>query len=341
MWAPDATSPATRRDMQALLELDQVSKHFPLRGRGLFGGRLGTVQAVSEASLAIARGETLALVGESGCGKTTLGRVAALLHRPTAGRLSLDGSDVAGLGRDALRRLRRKVQTVFQDPFGSLNPRLTAGFSLREPLDIHRVGTPSDRNARIAELIVAVGLRRDDLERYPHQFSGGQRQRIAIARALALDPALVVLDEPLSSLDVSVQSQVLNLLAEIKRRRGLAYLFISHDLAAVEHLADRIAVMYLGRVVELAPRDLLLRQPAHPYTRALIDAVPRIEDGRRRRAVLKGDVPSPIDPPKGCAFHPRCPRAEARCRVQRPVLAIPPGRAAAHLAACHFPLDPA
>jgi oligopeptide/dipeptide ABC transporter ATP-binding protein len=252
----------------------------------------------------------------------------------------ISGGEVAGLRGGALGRLRRQVQTVFQDPFGSLNPRLTVGFSLREPLDIHSVGAPAERRARVEELIVAVGLRRDDLARYPHQFSGGQRQRIAIARALALDPALVVLDEPLSSLDVSVQSQVLNLLADLKRTHGLGYLFISHDLAAVEHLADRIAVMYLGRVVELAPRDLLLRQPAHPYTRALIDAVPRIEDGRRRRPALGGDVPSSIDPPPGCAFHPRCPRAEARCRAERPMLGPPSGRAAAHQAACHFPLAP-
>jgi oligopeptide/dipeptide ABC transporter ATP-binding protein len=238
----------------------------------------------------------------------------------------------------ALRALRRNVQTVFQDPFGSLNPRLTVGASLGEPLDIHRVGTSADRRRRAATLIEAVGLSAADLGRYPHQFSGGQRQRIAIARALALDPALIVLDEPLSSLDVSVQSQVLNLLADLKRARGLAYLFISHDLAAVEHLADRIAVMYLGRIVELAPRDALLRAPAHPYTRALIDAVPGIEQGRTRRRPLQGDVPSPIAPPPGCAFHPRCPHAEARCAVERPMLDPSTGRGPEHRVACHFPL---
>jgi oligopeptide/dipeptide ABC transporter ATP-binding protein len=324
--------------MDAVLELDRVSKHFPLRGKGLFGARLGTVKALSDATLRIGRGETLGLVGESGCGKTTLGRVAALLYRPSAGSVRIAGQAPADLGRAGLARLRRQVQTVFQDPFGSLNPRLTVGFSLREPLAIHRVGTNAERRARAAALIEAVGLRSADLDRYPHQFSGGQRQRIAIARALALDPALVVLDEPLSSLDVSVQSQVLNLLAELQRARGLSYLFISHDLAAVEHLSDRIAVMYLGWVVELAPRDALLRAPAHPYTRALIDAVPRIEDGRRRPAALKGDVPSPIDPPAGCAFHPRCPHAQQRCRAQRPALGPLPGRDPAHQAACHFPL---
>jgi len=327
--------------MTALLELDHVSKHFPLRGAGLFGAHLGTVHAVSDASLAIAPGETLALVGESGCGKTTLGRVAALLHAPSAGRVRLNGRPVDEVRGRALRALRRNVQTVFQDPFGSLNPRLSVGLSLREPLDIHRVGSPPERRQRAEALIAAVGLSPRDLGRYPHQFSGGQRQRIAIARALALDPALIVLDEPLSSLDVSVQSQVLNLLAELKQARGLAYLFISHDLAAVEHLADRIAVMYLGRVVELAPRDQLLRSTAHPYTRALIDAVPQIGQGRARRRPLQGDVPSPIAPPPGCAFHPRCPRAEARCRIERPMLGPPPGRGNEHHVACHFPLpDP-
>ncbi|MCK6454159.1 MAG: ATP-binding cassette domain-containing protein [Alphaproteobacteria bacterium] len=324
--------------MTALLALDRVSKRFSLRGTGLFGAHLGTVHAVSDASLAIAPGETLALVGESGCGKTTLGRVAALLHAPSEGRVRLNGREVGGLHGRALRALRRNVQTVFQDPFGSLNPRLSVGASLGEPLDIHRVGTPAERRRRVAALIEAVGLSADDLGRYPHQFSGGQRQRIAIARALALDPDLIVLDEPLSSLDVSVQSQVLNLLADLKRARGLAYLFISHDLAAVEHLADRIAVMYLGRIVELAPRDKLLRAPAHPYARALIDAVPRIEDGRARRRPLKGDVPSPIAPPPGCAFHPRCPRAEARCKVERPELDASSGRTGDHRVACHFPL---
>ncbi len=322
--------------MTALLELDRISKQFPLRGTGLFGAHLGTVHAVSDASLAIAPGETLALVGESGCGKTTLGRVAALLHTPSEGRVRLGGREVGSLRGRTLRALRRNVQTVFQDPFGSLNPRLTVGASLGEPLDIHRVGTSADRRRRAAALIEAVGLSAADLGRYPHQFSGGQRQRIAIARALALDPALIVLDEPLSSLDVSVQSQVLNLLADLKRARGLAYLFISHDLAAVEHLADRIAVMYLGRIVELAPRDALLRAPAHPYTRALIDAVPRIEQGRTRRRSLQGDVPSPTAPPPGCAFHPRCPRAEARCAVERPVLDPAPERGPEHRVACHF-----
>jgi oligopeptide transport system ATP-binding protein len=323
--------------MTALIELDRVSKHFPLRGSGLFGAHLGTVQAVTETSLAIHKGETLALVGESGCGKTTLGRVAALLHRPSAGQVRLDGKPVQD--KASIGRLRRRVQTVFQDPFGSLNPRLTVGYSIAEPLVIHGLGSADERRAKVEALIQAVGLQPADLQRYPHQFSGGQRQRIAIARALALGPALVVLDEPLSSLDVSVQSQVLNLLAALKRDQGLSYLFISHDLAAVEHLADRIAVMYLGRVVELAPRDDLLRAPAHPYSRALIDAVPRIEDGRKRRKPLGGDVPSPIDPPAGCAFHPRCPRAQDRCRVDRPVLLPTPARAAMHHVACHYPLE--
>jgi oligopeptide/dipeptide ABC transporter ATP-binding protein len=286
----------------------------------------------------VASGETLALVGESGCGKTTLGRVAALLHAPSAGRVRLGERDVASVRGRALRALRRRVQTVFQDPFGSLNPRLTIGKSLREPLEIHGVGTKAEQQRRAETLIQAVGLGPRDLGRFPHQFSGGQRQRIAIARALALDPELIVLDEPLSSLDVSVQSQVLNLLAELKRDRGLAYLFISHDLAAVEHLADRIAVMYLGRVVELAPRDQVLRAPAHHYTRALIDAVPRLDQVRARRRPLKGDVPSPIAPPPGCAFHPRCPRAEARCMTERPMLDPAPGRAGDHRVACHFPL---
>jgi len=305
-----------------ILELDKLEISFPLEG-----GRI--LRAVAGVDLTLARGETLALVGESGCGKTTLGRAVVGLYPPTAGSIRFHGQSGGTTAR-------RAIQMIFQDPYGSLNPRLPIGEVIAEPLKIHRIGSRAERRERARELIQQVGLPVDALNRYPHQFSGGQRQRIAIARALAPEPEIIVADEPLSALDVSIQSQILNLMAALKESRGLAYLFISHDLAAVHHIADRVAVMYLGRIVELGRRDALFARPSHPYTQALIQAIPRIGQGKRRRGrAIAGDVPSPLAPPPGCAFHPRCPKAQEICRVERPVLASPAGRPD-HAAACHF-----
>ena len=320
-----------------LLELKAVSKAFVIRQSGLRKHWLA-VQAVNNVSLSLQRGETVGLVGESGCGKSTLARVCALLYQPDSGEVLLAGKAVNGLPQKKLREFRRRVQLVFQDPFAALNPRLPISAILTEPLTINRIGNPRQRREQAAEILTAVGMNTDILNRYPHEFSGGQRQRIAIARALMLEPELIIADESVSALDVSVQSQILNLLADIKAKRGLAYLFIGHDLAVVEHLADRVAVMYLGRIVEFAPRDELFVVPAHPYTRALIAAIPAIQiGGKRRFGTPIGDVPSPLNPPPGCPYHTRCPKAQALCVQERPELAVTPGRPALHQVACHFP----
>ncbi len=326
---------------EPLLEVEGLVKHFAVQGGGW--RNRGTVHAVNGISLTLARGETLALVGESGCGKTTAARAIAQLYKPDAGRVRFKGADITGLSRRQLRSARRAIQFVFQDPFGSLNPRLPVGAIIAEPLVIHGGGGRSERTARVAELLAAVGLNPRDAERYPHEFSGGQRQRIAIARALALRPELVIADEPLSALDVSIQSQILNLLKDLQDEFGLTYLFITHDLAVVDHIADRVAVMYLGHIVESAGREDLFTRPAHPYSRALIDAVPVPGRGKRARAkdggqATMGDVPSPINPPPGCAFHTRCPLAQDICRRDNPALNPAPERSGSHLAACHFPL---
>ena len=319
-----------------LFEARRLVKHFPLKGGGLLAPAPGTVKAVDGVSLGLAAGETLAVVGESGCGKTTLARTAALLCPPTAGSVRYRGREMAGLGRRALKPLRRAIQMVFQDPFASLNPRLPAGAIIGEPLDIHGIGTAADRRRRVAELAQSVGLAGADMGRYPHQFSGGQRQRIAIARALALGPEVIIADEPVSALDVSIQSQVLNLLKDLQDAHGLAYLLISHDLAVVRHFADRVAVMYLGRIVEEAPTGALFDGPRHPYTRALFDAAPVIGRGKRRPgAAPLGDAPSPTNPPPGCAFHPRCPLATDLCKRTAPALEPIVG-SPGHAAACHF-----
>ncbi len=316
--------------MSALLEVAGLVKHFPLKG-----GR--RVQAVNGVDFTLAAGETLGIVGESGCGKSTLGRLVLRLIEADAGSLAFEGEDLRSLGPAALRARRRSLQIVFQDPYASLDPRQSVGRILAEPLAVHRQGDRAARRRRVAELLDLVGLPAAAARRYPHEFSGGQRQRIGIARALALSPRLVVADEPVSALDVSVQSQVLNLLLDLKRAMGLSYLFISHDLAVVEHVSDRVAVMYLGRFVELAGARELYRAPKHPYTQALIGAIPEPEVERRRPAVvLSGEPPDPENPPAGCAFHPRCPLAVERCRVERPSLRDlgAPGRA--HLVACHL-----
>jgi oligopeptide/dipeptide ABC transporter ATP-binding protein len=324
------------------LEVRDLVKHFAIGGSGLFGRRTGTIHAVNGVSFTLAEGETLALVGESGCGKTTAARAIARLYRPDQGIVRFRGRDLAGLKGRALKSARRAIQMVFQDPFGSLNPRLPIGAIIGEPLKIHRLGTSAERRVRVSEVMAQVGLNPLDAERYPHQFSGGQRQRIAIARALVLEPELIIADEPLSALDVSIQSQVLNLLTDIQQSRGLAFLFITHDLAVVDHFADRVAVMYLGHIVETAPRDALFAASRHPYTRALIDAIPVPGGGKRKLGTAtKGDVPSPAAPPSGCPFHPRCPRASDLCRETMPTLvAGADGTEDAHLSACHHPLQP-
>jgi len=310
----------TARGAQPLLEVRGLKKYFPLRG-GWLGQVQKQVKAVDGVSFTIDSGRTLGLVGESGCGKSTLGRAVLYLQPPTAGEVSIDGELLSVSDKSRLQAKRRDMQIVFQDPFASLNPRRTVAQILREPLDVHRRGTPAERRERVEELLNVVGLRANALNRYPHEFSGGQRQRIGIARALALEPKFIVADEPVSALDVSVQSQVLNLIERLQAEQGIAFLFISHDLAVIQHVSDAVAVMYLGRIVEQAPAEALYSQPRHPYTRALLSAIPVPDPQRRsRRIVLQGDLPSPVDPPLGCAFHSRCPLAVERCRVETPQL---------------------
>jgi oligopeptide transport system ATP-binding protein len=318
----------------SLLDVRHLKVHFPVQ-QGLFGAVHGHVKAVDDVSFILEEGETLGLVGESGCGKSTLGRAAIRLVEPTSGQIIFAGEDINRLSGAALRRLRRRFQMVFQDPYGSLNPRMTIEQIIGEALDIHRL-TPNatDRRQRIAHLLQAVGLDSAQAQRYPHEFSGGQRQRIGIARALAVEPEFIVCDEPVSALDVSVQAQIINLLQDLQQKHGIAYLFIAHDLAVVEHISRRIMVMYLGKVVEMAGAPAVIHTPKHPYTQALISAIPVIDPASKRsRIVLPGDVPSPIHPPAGCPFHPRCPVAEAQCRTNVPELReIAPG----HQVACHL-----
>ena len=296
-----------------LVEVRGLSKYFPIHG-GLFRRVIAELKAVDDVSFVIHAGRTLGLVGESGCGKSTLGRMLLRLQQPTAGQVLFAGEDLTRLDRNQMLAWRQRIQAVFQDPYGSLSPRRTVGQTVREPLDVHQVGTPAERQQRVDELLDVVGLSAQAAHRYPHEFSGGQRQRIGIARALALNPQFLVADEPVSALDVSVQSQVLNLIVGLQREMGIALLFISHDLAVVQHVSDDIGVMYLGRLVEIAPAAQILTAPRHPYTEALISAVPQIGRPAHSRIVLSGEVPSPRNPPAGCAFHTRCPRAMPECR---------------------------
>ncbi len=330
MSAAPAQSPVTP---PPLLEVRDLAVHFTRR-RGIFG-RAETVQAVNGVSLAIGKGDTLGLVGESGCGKTTLARAVLRLIEPTAGSVHFDGTDVLALAAKPLRSLRRRMQIVFQDPWSSLNPRMSVGAAIREGIQIHRLAEGAAADRRVASLLDEVGLPASAAGLYPHAFSGGQRQRIGIARALAVEPELIVCDEPVSSLDVSVQAQVLNLLVDLQQRHGLSYLFISHDLAVVRHVAPRVAVMYLGRIVEEGPADAIFGDPKHPYTKALLSAVPVPDPtSKRARIILEGEPPSPVRPPPGCPFHPRCPHPakDETCRTARPELVtLRPG----HLTACH------
>jgi len=319
--------------MADVLRVENLKKLFPVR-RGVLQRVAGHVRAVDGVSFSIAAGETLCLVGESGCGKSTVGKTILRLQEPTAGQIWLGDTEVTRLDEEQMRVHRRQVQMVFQDPYSSLNPRMRAGEIIAEPLENFGIAEGAEKDRQVLALLEKVGLRKDAAQRFPFEFSGGQRQRLGIARALALNPRLIVADEPVSALDVSVQAQVLNLLMDLQEEFGLSYLFVSHDLAVVEHIGHRIAVMYLGRIVELAPRDRIFAQPQHPYTEALMAAAP-IADPRARsaRLVIEGDVPSPMNPPPGCHFHTRCPYAEARCKVDDPPLQeIAPG----HVVACHL-----
>ncbi|MBY0410885.1 MAG: dipeptide ABC transporter ATP-binding protein, partial [Burkholderiaceae bacterium] len=324
---------ATAASTPAVLQATGLVKKFPVR-RGLLNRVAAHVHAVDGVSVTLNRGETLGVVGESGCGKSTLGRMLLRLIEPTAGRLEMGGCDLMALGPAALRAQRRDMQLIFQDPYSSLNPRMTVGQTLAEPLQVHGLHRGQEAN-RVGELLHTVGLPAQAAHRYAHEFSGGQRQRIAIARALAVEPKLIVCDEAVSALDVSVQAQVVNLLQDLQQRLGLSYLFIAHDLAVVKHIATRVAVMYLGRIVEIGDKAALFSAPRHPYTQALMQAIPLPTPGaRRQRALLSGDVPSPLNPPSGCHLHTRCPQAQPRCQQEVPQLVGD----AHHAVACHFPL---
>ncbi len=339
MTATEATTdvrPQTANGGEPLLDVRNLVMHFPLTQGIIFQRKVGAVQAVDGVSFHVNRGETLGLVGESGCGKSTTGRAILQLYKPTDGQVIFDGKDLTQLNGGDMRKMRRHLQMIFQDPYASLNPRMTVGSIVSEPMQIHNLVPKNERNARVQELLQTVGLNPYFANRYPHEFSGGQRQRIGIARALAANPDFIVCDEPVSALDVSIQAQIVNLLEELQDRLGLTYLFIAHDLSVVRHISDRVAVMYLGKIVELADRNMLYDNPLHPYTKALLSAVPipdPVIEKKRERIILTGDVPSPINPPSGCHFHTRCPYVMDVCKQVDPILADQGGH---HFVACHL-----
>ena len=323
-------------DGESLLEVKNLVMHFPLTRGIIFQRKVGAVQAVDGVSFTVKKGETLGLVGESGCGKSTTGRAILQLYKPTGGEVVFKGKDLTTLNGGDMRRMRRHLQMIFQDPYASLNPRMTVGNIIAEPMQIHKLVTKGERTQRVQELLETVGLNPYFANRYPHEFSGGQRQRVGIARALAANPDFIVADEPVSALDVSIQAQIVNLLEDLQEKFGLTYLFIAHDLSVVRHISDRIAVMYLGKIVELAPRDGLYDNPLHPYTKALLSAVPipdPVIEKKRERIILTGDVPSPINPPSGCHFHTRCPYVMDVCKAEEPFFADQGG---GHFVACHL-----
>jgi oligopeptide/dipeptide ABC transporter ATP-binding protein len=329
-------------DDDVLVRVEHLVKYFPVRAGALIRRTVAQVHAVDDVSLTIPRGKTLGLVGETGSGKSTLARCVAGLIPVTSGRVSFDGRDITRLSRGAMRAVRREVQMVFQDPYSSLNPRRRVGSIIGDPFAIHKTATGAERKRLVQELMERVGLNPEHYNRFPAEFSGGQRQRIGVARALALRPKLIICDEPVSALDVSIQAQVLNLLGDLQQDYGLSYLFIAHDLEVVRHVSDSVAVMYLGRIGESGPKEQVYGSPRHPYTAALLSAAPAADPDAaagRQRIILAGDVPSPIDPPSGCRFHPRCPKARALCSEQEPQLEVKAGDAATHLTACHFPVE--
>jgi oligopeptide transport system ATP-binding protein len=315
-------TPTTNGQTKPLVEVRNLKMHFPITRGIIFQRQVGAIKAVDGINFSMVKGETLGLVGESGCGKSTTGRALLQLYRPTDGEVIFEGTDLTKTKGEELRRMRRRMQMIFQDPYASLNPRMTVGSIVGEPLEVHNIGsTKKERQERVQELLKIVGLNPYFVNRYPHEFSGGQRQRIGVARALAVNPAFIVCDEPISALDVSIQAQIINLLEDLQDELGLTYLFIAHDLSVVRHISDRIAVMYLGKIVELADRDELYANPMHPYTQALLSAVPipdPVIEGKRKRIILEGDVPSPANPPRGCHFCTRCPRVMDICREQEP-----------------------
>jgi len=345
MTSPQAATPAAAPpgEDDVLVRVENLVKYFPIRGPGLLARTVGHVQAVDGVSLELRRGQTLGLVGETGSGKTTLARCIAGLIPITSGRVIFDGHDIAGLSRRAMRPYRRDIQMIFQDPYGSLNPRRRVGSIIGDPFAVHHTASGAARKRAIQELMERVGLNPEHYNRFPAEFSGGQRQRIGLARALALRPKLIIADEPVSALDVSIQAQILNLLADLQNDFGLTYLFIAHDLEVVRHVSNQVTVMYLGRICEQGPKDPVYEKPRHPYTAALLSAAPAADPdaaAARPRIILTGDIPSPINPPSGCRFHPRCPKAQDLCHEQDPPLETKPGDAPEHQTACHFPVQP-